>query len=44
MNTLKPLFAVSIMIGIMAFYNPMGEEIKLKHFKLWKQVIKLILS
>jgi len=28
------------MIGVLAFYNPQGEEIKMKHFKNWKPLFK----
>jgi hypothetical protein len=30
------------MIGLMAFYDPTGEEIKVKHFKKWAQVTSII--
>jgi len=29
-------------IGILAFYNPIGEEIKVKHFKKWNELLKCV--
>ena len=29
-------------IGILSFYNPIGEEIKVKHFKKWNELLKCV--
>lgn len=29
-------------IGILAFYNPKSEEIKVKHFKKWRELLKCV--